>query len=191
MTRVGILGGSFDPVHLGHVRAAEAARDALALDRVLLVPNARQPLKLGRDAAPAEDRLAMVRLAVAGRPRLEASDEEIVRGGISYTIDTLRALRDRLGPDAEIFLLMGADTLKDLGRWKGADELAALATHVALTRPGYALEEGAGLPVRRLEVDALPVSSTEVRRLLAAGEPAPGLLDLAVADYIAKKGLYR
>ncbi|MCK6481100.1 MAG: nicotinate (nicotinamide) nucleotide adenylyltransferase, partial [Planctomycetes bacterium] len=176
--RVGILGGSFDPVHLGHVALAEAARDRLALDRVLLVVARSQPLKPGGPAAGGEDRLAMVRLAVEGRPRLEASDLELRRPGPSYTVDTLRALRTALPPGAELLLLLGADALAEMPRWREAAEVRRMASVVAGLRAGAPAPAGADLLL-----DAAPpaLSSTEIRRRAAGGEPLEGLVPPAVA----------
>ena len=186
--RLGILGGSFDPVHLGHVALAEAARDALRLDRVLLVPAASQPLKSVGHGAPAEDRYAMVRLAARGRPHLEASDIEIRRPGPSYTVDTLREVLAGLSPGSEVFLLLGADALADLPRWRDSGEIGRLAVVVGCSRPGCPAPAGAGLC---LEASTPEVSSTEVRRRVAAGAPLAGLVPDDVAAYIADRGLYR
>jgi nicotinate-nucleotide adenylyltransferase len=186
--RIGVLGGSFDPVHLGHLALAEAARDRLRLDRVLLVVAAGQPLKAGGAAAPAEDRYAMVRLAVRGRPGLEASDLEFLRPAPSYTVDTLRELRRGLPAGAEVFLVLGADALADLPRWREAGEVRRLASVVGCGRPGSPPPAGAD---SLLEVATPDISSTEVRRRAAAGEGLEGLVPDDVAAYIRERGLYR
>lgn len=186
--RIGILGGSFDPVHLGHVALAEAARDRLRLDRVLLVVAASQPLKPGGAGAPADDRYAMVRLAVRGRPRLEASDLEIRRPGPSYTVETLREVRAGLPPGAALLLLLGADALAEFPRWRSAGEVGRLATLVGCTRPGAPAPGGTPLT---LEADTPEVSSTEVRRRAAAGEPLGDLVPPDVEAYILDRALYR
>ncbi len=186
--RIGVLGGSFDPVHLGHVALAEAARDRLRLDRVLLVPAACQPLKPGGPCASAEDRYAMVRLAVRGRPGLEASDLEIRRPGPSYTVDSLREIRAGLPPEADVFLLLGADAMADLPRWREADGIRRLAVVVGCSRPGCPPPRGSALG---LEADTPEVSSTEVRSRAAAGEPLAGLVPDDVAAFIEARGLYR
>ena len=185
--RLGILGGSFDPVHLGHIALAEAARDRLLLDRVLLVVAAAQPLKSPGPAAPAEDRYAMVRLAVRGRPGLEASDLELRRPPPSYTADTLREVRRGLPPSAEVFLLLGADALADFPRWREAEAIRGLATVVGCTRPGFPIHGGAAVA---LEAATPEVSSTDVRRRAAAGESLDGLVPDDVAAYVAARGLY-
>jgi nicotinate-nucleotide adenylyltransferase len=191
--RVVVLGGSFDPVHLGHLRLAAEARAKLGADRVLLVPAAAQPLKAARRLAPAADRLAMLRLAAAPHPWLEVSEIELDRPGPSYTVDTLRALRADLGALAEIFFVAGADVLRELDRWYRADEIFRLARFVVATRPGHGLEVPPALAgrVTPLEIEALPVSATEVRARLASGSGADDLLPAPVAAYIREHGLYR
>ncbi len=189
--RLGILGGTFDPIHLGHLRLAEEARAKLGLDRVLLVPAAAQPLKAQGLAAGAEDRLAMARLAAAPFPWIEVSDIEVRRPPPSYTIDTLRAIRAER-QDAELFFVIGADAARDLPRWFQVGELLRLATFVVATRPGFELVAPPPLRdrLRTLEIEALPISSTEVRRLLHAGGDVSRLLPAPVLAYIRERGLY-
>ncbi|MBI5369052.1 MAG: nicotinate (nicotinamide) nucleotide adenylyltransferase [Planctomycetes bacterium] len=203
MARVGILGGSFNPIHQGHVFVAEEVATRLALDRVLLMTACVPPHKAARDLAPAADRLAMVRLAAAGRPRLVASDLEILRGGTSYTIDTLAALA-AADPADERFLIVGADSIAELPAWHRAAEIERRAQWVLVARPGYDLlgalprldpiltPEGRAR-VRRhcLEIAAPPISATEIRRRVRAGAPIRDLVPAAVADYIVERGLYR
>jgi nicotinate-nucleotide adenylyltransferase len=199
--RVGILGGSFDPIHRGHLRLAAALRERLGLDRVVLVPAALQPLKGGKAAAPPDDRLAMARLAAdevareeaPSPPWLEVSDVELRRPGPSYTIDTLLALRAELGPEAELHFLAGADVLADLERWYRVDDLLAAARFVVASRPGHAI----AVPARfrgRVSVepiDALPISATDVRESLARGGVPGDLVPASVAEYIRARSLYR
>jgi len=188
--RIGILGGSFDPVHAGHVGLAVAARERLRLDRVLLVPAASQPLKPRGAVAPAEDRYAMVLLAVRGRPGIEASDLELRRAGPSYTVDTLREVRRGLEPGDALLLLLGADALRDFPRWREAAAIPALAEVVAFPRPGVRPPRlPAGIRAERVETQ--DVSSTEVRRRVAAGKGVEDLVGPEVAAYIAVRGLYR
>ncbi len=186
--RIGILGGSFDPIHRGHLALAETARDRLRLDRVLLVVAAAQPLKAGGSAAPADDRYAMVRLAVRGRPGLEASDLEIRRPPPSYTVDTLRDLRSLHRSGTEFLLLLGADALADLPRWRESAAVRSMATVVGCARPGAPLPAGAD---EVLDAPTPDVSSTEVRRRAAAGEPLEDLVPDDVAAYIGERRLYR
>ncbi len=202
---VGVFGGSFDPVHEGHLRAAEEARSALALERVILVPAGSQPLKGAR--AGAEHRLAMVRLAVEGRPGLEASDVKVRRPGKSYTVDTVgelaEALAGELGPAVELHLLIGTDAARDLPEWRDVAGIFRRARPAILERPGERpvdWDELAGkLPeglADRLRASAVrlerpvDVSSTEIRRRLASGESVAGLVPPAVEDYIRGHGLY-
>ncbi len=187
--RIGVLGGTFDPIHVGHLAAASEVHAALSLDRVLVVPAAEQPFKAGREVASGEDRLAMARLAVADDPRFEVSDVDILRGAPTYTIDTLTDLRAEI-PDAVWFFVTGADALARLDEWRDSERLRALATFVGVTRPGYAVPEGPR-GVTLVEVPALGVSSTDVRRRVVSDLPIRYLVPDVVADYIDKHCLYR
>lgn len=194
--RFGIYGGSFDPIHLGHVAAAAAVRDRRALDRVWLIPAGEAPHKRGC-VAPFQARLAMARLAVEGRDGLEVLDLEGRRDGPSYTFDTVEALAAR-EPGAGLEMLVGADMLEDLPRWHRAAELVERVTVVAFGRPGAgsaaarSVFEAAFPQVRYewLELPPVPASSSAVRRRLAAGEEVAGLLDPAVEAYIRQHDLY-
>lgn len=202
--RIGILGGSFDPVHLGHLGVARAVADALALDRVRLMPAAQAPLRDASVRASGEQRAAMLRLALAelaeseGERRLEVDETELRRGGVSYTVDTLRALRSARPAD-EFIWIVGADQLARLGHWREPEELARLAEWAAYARPGFAwanLAEPAvrGLRVLRVEPagGALwDVSSSDIRARLARGEDVRGRLPDKVVEYIRENGLYR
>jgi nicotinate-nucleotide adenylyltransferase len=187
--RIGVFGGSFDPVHLGHVIVARAAAARLRLDQVRLVPAGRQPLKEEGHAASAADRLAMLQLAVAGDPHLVVDDRELRRPGPSYTIDTLRDLRIA-HPDAELCLLVGADAAGDLPTWHEAAAIPALARVVVLTRPGASGPDHA-LISETLAVPAIDISATEIRARCRRGESLRGLVPEAVARYIAERRLYR
>lgn len=184
-----VFGGSFDPVHTGHITAALAAGRALRAEAVHLVPAAVQPFKAGRRLAPAEDRLAMLRLAATGHGLLVVDDREIRRGGVSYTIETLREMRAEFGADP-LCLMVGADAAHDLPQWRDGAGIARLATIVVLTRPG-ATAPRHPLIDRVLEVPAVDVSATEIRDRVARGERIRGLVPDAVAEYIASHGLYR
>lgn len=188
--RLGLLGGSFDPIHLGHLRAAENAREALRLDQVLFVPAARSPHKAG-SAATGQDRFTMACLATAGQPAFQVSDLELRREPPSYTVDTLELLAAQR-PDDELWLIVGADTLADLGRWRSVARILELARVAVVARPGCAaLAPPEGARVDRVDGPGLEVSSSQVRELLAGGRSARYLVTDAVADYAAKRGLYR
>jgi len=189
--RIGIFGGTFDPVHVGHLVAATWARDALALDRVLLVVANDPWQKTGRRrVTPAAERLAVVRAAVAGVRGLEPSAMEIDRGGPSYTIDTVRQLARR-HPGAELFVVVGTDVAAELDTWHDAEELAGLVRLVVVGRGG--LDEGVGPPgwrVEHLRIPALEVSSSELRRRLAAGQSVEFLIPAPAILCIERLGLY-
>ncbi len=194
--RIGILGGSFDPVHVTHVDLASRARDALGLDRVLLIPAARPPHKLHRRLSSDEDRLAMLELALEGKKGLEVDDRELRRGGISYTIDTVEDVLAQQ-PDAELYLIVGGDNLADLAGWRRFPDLARKVILVVFHRPGSppdipgALRGTPGLTMEILEAPPSPVSSTDIRRRAAAGLSLEGLVPQAVASYVCQNGLYR
>lgn len=187
--RLGVYGGTFDPPHLGHLVAASEACEALRLDRVLWIPSAVHPLKGGRVRTPPETRLEMVRAAVAGDPRFAADDLELRRPGPSYTVDTLREIRAR-EPDAALFLLAGADILAELPRWREPDEILRLATLAVVARAGEGAH-GGGVPAVPVEITRVDVSSTEVRRRVAAGQSIRYLVPEAVRAVVAREGLYR
>lgn len=197
--QVGIYGGTFDPVHIGHLAIAEEARWALGLERVYMVPAAQQPLKAKRHEASPAQRLAMVRLACADNPALEPSDIELHRPPPSYTVDTLAAFRERLGPATELHFILGADAAVDLPRWRSASAILGLARLAIVGRPGYAPDFAAlhtalpGLAARSnlIEGPRLDISSTELRRRLAAGQPARYQIPAPVLRYIEEHGLYR
>ncbi len=189
--RIGVFGGTFDPVHTAHVEVADAVRVALGLDRMLLVV-ANQPWQkeAARPVTPAEDRYAMVEAALDGRPGLEASRMEIDRGGPSYTIDTVRQLH-RAQPGADVVIVVGSDVVAGLTTWKDEPSLRNEATLAVVGRPG-----APPVPVppgwRSVDVPVAPldVSSTELRDLLEAGEPVDGLVPAPVMRCIRQRGLY-
>ncbi|NLW50075.1 MAG: nicotinate (nicotinamide) nucleotide adenylyltransferase [Candidatus Brocadiaceae bacterium] len=203
MAGIGLLGGSFDPVHCAHVALAERARDRLALDCVRLVPARRNPHKPVRPVASDAHRVRMLELAVEGRRGLRVSTAELDRQGPSYTLITVQELRREVGVDAPIYLLLGADSVGDLARWWRADELVAQALVVPFDRPGCRLDEVleglvprfgrawvAAARARRIDGPPMEVSSTQVRERLRAGLSVVGLVPEAVARYIAEQGLY-
>jgi nicotinate-nucleotide adenylyltransferase len=187
--RIGVLGGTFDPIHIGHLAAASEVFAALSLDLVLVVPAAEQPFKRGAEVAAGQDRLAMARMAVAADPRLEVSAVDIERGAPTYTIDTLSDL-DAAYPGSTWFFVTGADALARLDEWRDSERLRELATFVGVTRPGYDVPAGlSDIPL--VEVPALGVSSTDVRRRVSLGLPIRYLVPDVVADYIGEHHLYR
>ncbi|HEY6531028.1 MAG TPA: nicotinate-nucleotide adenylyltransferase [Acidimicrobiales bacterium] len=189
--RCGVLGGTFDPPHIGHMLAAVNVRQALDLDEVLLVVANDPWQKSGeRPVTPAEDRLAMVTAAAAGLEGIVASDLELRRGGPSYTVDTLRELGER-DPGGARFLVLGADAAGGLLSWERAEELPSLATLVLVDRPGVACPPPpAGWPFVRVEIPRVEVSSTDVRARVADGRPLDFLLPPGVVTCIRERRLY-
>jgi nicotinate-nucleotide adenylyltransferase len=190
--RRGVLGGTFDPVHLGHLRAAENAREELALDEVLFVPAGNPPHRTA-PLSSGLDRFAMVALATACHPAFVASDVELAREGPSYTADTLEALRRGRPADA-LFLIVGSDTFGEMTTWKDPERLFALCTVAVADRPGAATDGAppASAPrFERVRGPGLAISATEVRRRVREGKSVRYLVPEGVADYIAKRGLYR
>lgn len=183
--RLGILGGSFDPIHHGHLIAAQLAHEALGLDRVLLVVSAAQPLKAGH-GAPAVHRLRMTELASEGIAALAADGREIARGGTSYTVDTLRGLRDEW-PGAELVLLLGSDAAAEFGRWRDPAGIRDLARVVTFARAGIAPPDG----FETVAVPAVEISSTAIRARAARGLSLRGWVPERVADYISGLALYQ
>ena len=191
-TRLGVMGGTFDPIHHGHLVAASEVAAVYGLDEVVFVPTGQPWQKTNRQVAPAEHRYLMTVVATAANPRFTVSRVDIDRGGLTYTIDTLRDLAVQR-PGAELFFITGADALAQILSWKDSDELFALAHFVAVTRPGHELD-GAGLPADRvslMEVPAMAISSTDCRARVAAGQPVWYLVPDGVVQYIAKHSLYR
>lgn len=183
-----MFGGSFDPIHRGHLAAAAAAADRLHLARVLFVPVREQPLKHAGPAASAEDRVAMLRAAIGDDARFAVDEQELRRPGPSYTVDTLRALRAAHPGDA-LFLLIGADAARDFPRWREPEEIAALATVVVLTRPGVQAPEHP-LLAERLDVPALDIAARDIRARCRRGDSIENLVPDAVARLIAERRLY-
>src|SRR5246500_1651180 len=186
------MGGTFDPVHHGHLVAGSEVAHIFALDEVIFGPPGEPYQKSGRDISSAEDRYLMTVIATASNPRFNVSRVDIDRPGPTYTIDTLRELRAAAGPRDELFFITGADALASILTWHDVDELFHLAHFVGCTRPGHRLS-GAGLPagkVSLVEIPALAISSTECRARVGADQPVWYLVPDGVVQYIAKRGLY-
>lgn len=185
--RLGVMGGTFDPIHLGHLRAAESARESVPLDLVLFVPSSVPPHR-DPPATSGRDRLEMVRLATASHPGFDASDVELRREGHSFTVDTLRDL-SRMRPDDELFLVVGSDTYAELDGWREPEVLRALCRVVVVARP----DADAPANTQALCVDGptLPVSATQIRERVRAGRSVRFLVPDDVAAYIEARGLYR
>ena len=185
------MGGTFDPVHHGHLVAASEVQALLSLDEVIFVPTGQPWQKDGSAVSPAEHRYLMTVIATASNPKFTVSRVDLDRDGPTYTIDTLRDLRAQR-PDAELFFITGADALAQILTWKDVDELWSLAHFVGVTRPGHVLSDN-GLPtdkVTLLEVPAMAISSTDCRNRVGRGEPVWYLLPDGVVQYIGKHHLY-
>jgi len=196
MHRVGVMGGTFDPVHHGHLVAASEVAHRFALDEVVFVPTGQPWQKDDRRVSPPEDRYLMTVIATASDPRFRVSRVDVDRDGPTYTVDTLRDLAAEYAAssvDAELFFITGADALASIASWRDSDEVLGLAHFVGVTRPGHTLTAH-GLPegsVTLVEVPALAISSTDCRERVAAGAPIRYLVPDGVLEYVAKRGLYR
>ena len=202
-TRVGVLGGTFNPVHIGHLILAQDAREHFGLERVLFVPSARPPHKAAAGLIDGKHRLAMLEAALKGTPWAEVSDVELRRGGISYTIDTVRELRRQRFPDAALHFIVGTDTLREIHMWRDIGDLLGMCRFVAMDRPGV---DRAGLTAASLHLDPpwperlladigvghrIEVSSSEIRQRAAHGLSIRFLVCPPVEEYIDSRALYR
>jgi nicotinate-nucleotide adenylyltransferase len=198
--RVGILGGTFDPIHVGHLVVAEDCWFQLRLDEVLFVPAGAPPHKRGRPVSAAADRVAMVELAIAGNPHFRLSRADVDRPGISYSVDSVRTIQAEVRSEARLYFIIGNDSLADLPSWHEPNLLLDLCQIVAVNRPGYPpfdlgrLESAIPRARERitvLEVPSLDVAASDIRRRVSDGWPITYLVPSAVRDYIAERGLYR
>lgn len=193
------MGGTFDPIHFGHLVTAEEALVQFNLDKVLFMPTGCPAFKPAEKVTPAEDRYLMTVIATAANPDFDVSRMEIDRPGPTYTVDTLLALGEEHGPATELFFITGADAVWEILAWKDAEKVAGLATFIAATRPGVDIDaakqahEGAGLgfKIEFIEVPALAISSTDLRRRVAERRPIRYLVPEAISAYVAKRGLYK
>ena len=195
---LGILGGTFDPIHMGHLRMAEHVFQRMDLENILFIPAYVPPHKLGQDFAPAQDRYAMTKLAIADNPHFTVSDMELQRTGVSYTIDTIRQLHEQYG-DMELHFIIGADSVAQLHTWHNIEEMLELTRFVAVWRPGYedAMEElvrHLGLQAKErvllLDTPVYDISSTEIRTRIRQGASLAGLVPDTVVKYIYEHGVY-
>jgi nicotinate-nucleotide adenylyltransferase len=213
--RLGVFGGTFNPIHVGHLRAVIEVQEAFTLDRLLLIPSANPPHKGAEDIAAAQDRLQMVRLAVEGLPSLEASDVELARSGPSYTIETLRYFRNFFGPESVIHFVVGADAFSEITTWKSYHQLFATAHFIVMTRPGcklnnpehfihthiskdYRYDATAGryshprwCSISCLNITHLDISATQIRDWIRHGRSIRFLVPDTVEAFIKTRGLYR
>ncbi len=198
MARVGVLGGTFDPPHNGHLAIAQAALAQLQLAEVLFAPTHQPPHKLGNEITPIEHRLAMVRLAIAPHPRFTLSRVDVDRAGPTFTVDTMRLLRQKF-PDAELYFIMGTDSLANILTWRAPAEFIRLCRLAVFNRPGFTVDLDAleaqlpGLHERAviLPAPALDIAASDLQQRVCAGLPITDWVPAAVATYIAEHGLYR
>lgn len=188
--RIGILGGTFNPVHNGHLHLATHALKKLRLNKVIFIPAYIPPHKKIYDKVKTSDRLRMLRLAAKGKRRFAISEYEMTRKGTSYSIRTAKFLKAKFGKNAKLFFLIGADSLAGLKKWKGIDALMELLQFVAFSRPGFGMKRGLK-GVIKLAIPKKNVSSEKIRRLVRKGRPIGGLVPGNVLLYIKKKGLYK
>ncbi len=213
--RIGLFGGTFDPIHWGHLRSAEEVSEAFGLDRLYFIPASVPPHKRGQTATPARDRLQMVRLAVAGNPRFSVSTVELARTGVSYSIDTIREFAAQKRRGDALFFIIGLDAFREIGSWKNFAELFPLCNFIVTSRPGSKERDplrGTGVAVKRLfcydlkqknyrhrsgtriyfiELTDIAISASEVRELVRKRKSIRYLVPSSVAKYIKRRGLYR
>ena len=197
--RLGLFGGTFDPIHIGHLVVAQVALEEAQLDRVLFIPAGVNPFKVGRKATSGDHRLEMVRLAIEEHPQFMVTDWEVLREGPSFTVDTLEYIHGQ-HPDAELFFIIGADNLQLLPKWKSVDRIVELATILALTRPGVDLKTSActvlalyphiSQRIRYVDMPGLEISSTWIRERLVKNRPVDHLLPPSVIRYSEENKLY-
>ena len=213
--RIGLFGGTFDPIHWGHLRSAEEVSESFDLDRVLFIPASIPPHKRGQTTTPARDRLAMVRLAVAKNPRFKVSTVEIARPGVSYSIDTVRHFAERKRQSDSLFFIIGLDAFREIGSWKDFAEIFPLCDFIVTSRPGSKDSDplrGTGVAVKRLfcydfkrrnyrhgsgsrvffiKLTDIAISASEIRGRVKEGKSIRYLVPSRVKTYIKKQGLYR
>lgn len=198
--RLGIMGGTFDPIHQGHLVCAEQTREAFALDAVVFIPACQPVFKRGQRIAPAAHRLEMCRLATLDNPHFDVSALEIERGGDTYTVETLALLRNHYPANVELYFIAGADAISSLAHWRDSAKMGTLAHFVGVNRPGYELspkrrqalmQEVPDVDLSFVTIEAIAMSSSELRARMEAGKSIRYLTAQAVVDYIAEHELYR
>lgn len=187
--RIGILGGTFDPVHEGHIYLAKKVCQKLALDKVLFIPTYLPPHKKGVKVTPAKHRYNMLKLAVSGNKKFKISDMEIKRKGRSYSVETLRRLRKKYGKKAELFFITGSDSLKELNKWKNLKEILSLCKFVVAKRPGFSIKKAPKNFVF-IKINAKDISARDIRKKIKSGKSISNLIPGAVKNYIYKYKLY-
>lgn len=191
--KIGILGGTFDPIHLGHLVLAEQVREKLKLNQVIFIPCFSPPHKTRRKLSPAKDRFCMTRLALEDNPFFSVSDIELKRRGPSYTVDTLRQLKD-LYPDSKIYFLTGSDVLNEICTWKDPEQIYKLVKVVIATRPGFDEFDSENHFAKRsiiIRITGVNISSSQIRNMVKKGQSIKYLVPLKVEEYIEKRKLYR
>ena len=198
--RLGIMGGTFDPIHFGHLACAEQVRELFSLDAVVFIPTAQPVFKRDRQIAPAADLFKMCYLATRSNPHFDVSALEINRGGDTYTVDTLRQLRDYYPSNVELYFIAGADAIATITKWKDSSLLGGMAKFIGVTRPGFSIKPNedeqralkeAGILVEQVEVTALAISSSDLRQRIGEGKSIRYLVSREVGDYIHAEKLYR
>lgn len=191
MKRIGIFGGTFNPIHYGHLIAAQTVGVELKLDETIFVPCAHPPHKTERELAPARDRLAMIRLAICNNPFSSVSDYEIQKGGKSYSIDTVRYFRTLYPKETKFFFIVGADAAECLPAWRSIEELIKMVTFVAVNRPGYKPLVRHSIKYKSMEIPGMEISSSFIRHSLHMGRSIRYLTHEHVVEYIYRKKLYK
>ena len=197
--KIGIMGGTFDPIHLGHLATAESVRELFVLDEILFIPAARPPHKLARHVTDEHHRLAMTTLATHSNKFFRVSDMELKRTGLSYTLDTMNELHEQFGTTTELFFIIGADSLVDLSKWHEAKKLVERSHFIATTRPGVDVDfsatekffgSAASEHIHRVTTPAIEISSTEIRQRVKLGRSIKYLVPETVEEYILREELY-
>ena len=191
--RIGIMGGTFNPIHYGHLVSASEVCNKFKLDKAIFIPSALNPLKTSSNLADARHRLKMIKLAIAGNPLFEVSDIEIKRGGASYTIDTIKAFAKKYGKDVNLYFIIGADAFLEINSWASPDALLKMCKFIVMTRPGYDAKKAKQVFSKHteiMEITHLEISSSAIRKRIKSSSPIKYLLPEKVENYIHKHRLY-